>query len=135
MPSALHHLIIRGIERRQIFRHNNDRNNFLEWQSELEPQTKTACYACEKGRGKILNVRHQKAHDMSPNIESPGDIWGLHDFLTQERRQIDDKYDYRYSRLILVFARLMSEGWLKKEDLDGLKEDKISRIVNAANLL
>ncbi|UCF84818.1 MAG: hypothetical protein JSV50_04090 [Desulfobacteraceae bacterium] len=29
----------------------------------------------------------------------------------------------------------MSEGWIKKEDLDGLKEDKISRIVNAANFL
>ena len=29
----------------------------------------------------------------------------------------------------------MSEGWIKKEDLDGLKGDKISRIVNAANLL
>ena len=77
----------------------------------------------------------KKAHDMSSNIESPGDIWRLHGFLTQERRQIDDKYDYRYSRLILVFARLMSEGWIKKEDLEGLKEDKISKIVNAANFL
>ena len=72
---------------------------------------------------------------MSSNIESPVDIWRLHDFLAQERRQVDDKYDYRYSRLILVFVRLMSEGWIKKEDLDGLKEDKISRIVNTANLL
>ena len=77
----------------------------------------------------------KRTQDMSSNIESPVDIWKLHDFLTKERRQIDDKYDYRYSRLILVFARLMSEGWIKKEDLDGLKEDKISRIINAADLL
>lgn len=44
-PGVLHHVIIRGIERRKIFRDNRDRNNFLERLSELVPKTKTACYA------------------------------------------------------------------------------------------
>ncbi len=29
-PGALHHIIIRGIERRKIFRDNKDRDNFLD---------------------------------------------------------------------------------------------------------
>jgi len=29
MPGALHHLIVRGIERRKIFQDDQDRNNFL----------------------------------------------------------------------------------------------------------
>jgi len=44
-PGVLHHVIIRGIERRKIFRDNKDRNNLLDRLSDLLPATKTACYA------------------------------------------------------------------------------------------
>jgi len=44
-PGALHHVIIRGIERRKIFRSDDDRHNFLSRLSELIPETKTACFA------------------------------------------------------------------------------------------
>lgn len=44
-PGAVHHVIIRGIERRKIFRDSRDRNNFLERVSKLVPETNTACYA------------------------------------------------------------------------------------------
>ena len=52
----------------------------------------------------------------------------IHDFLTEELKKIEDKYDYRYSVLIFVFARLLKEGWLKESDLDGLDKDKIEKI-------
>jgi putative transposase len=44
-PGVLHHVIIRGIERRRIFKDNKDRDNLLERLSDLLPATKTACYA------------------------------------------------------------------------------------------
>jgi REP element-mobilizing transposase RayT len=44
-PGVLYHVIIRGIERRKIFRDNKDRNNLLDRLSDLLPTTKTACYA------------------------------------------------------------------------------------------
>ena len=44
-PGVLHHIIIRGIERRKIFRDNRDRENFLERLGKLLQQTKTGCYA------------------------------------------------------------------------------------------
>ena len=44
-PGILHHLIIRGIERRKVFRDAKDRENFLERLGNLLLETKTACYA------------------------------------------------------------------------------------------
>jgi REP element-mobilizing transposase RayT len=44
-PGLLHHVIIRGIERRRIFRDDVDREDFLERLSDLLPETKTQCYA------------------------------------------------------------------------------------------
>ena len=58
----------------------------------------------------------------------------LHDFLSKKRKEIDQKHDYRYSVLILVFARLMQEGWLKESDLEGLHKDKAYQIKALANL-
>ena len=43
-PGVLHHVIIRGIERRRIFRDDFDRENFLERLSILVPETQTICY-------------------------------------------------------------------------------------------
>ena len=44
-PGALHHVMIRGIERRRIFRDNQDRDNLLNRLEALLPETQTACYA------------------------------------------------------------------------------------------
>ena len=44
-PGLLHHIIIRGIERRKIFNDDKDRENFIERLSVLLPETKTECYA------------------------------------------------------------------------------------------
>jgi hypothetical protein len=76
----------------------------------------------------------KRLSDMIRDIASPEDIWHLHDFLSEKRVEIDEKYDYRYSVLIFVFARLMKEGWLKESDLDGLHEEKVSKIIAWANM-
>ena len=44
-PGALHHIIIRGIERKKIFRSDYDRENFVKRLSELICETKTDCFA------------------------------------------------------------------------------------------
>ncbi len=45
VPGVFHHIIIRGIEGRKIFRDNRDRENFLERLGTLLLGTKTGCYA------------------------------------------------------------------------------------------
>jgi putative transposase len=44
-PGVLHHVMIRGIERRKIFRNNKDRDDLIERLCNLVAQTETACYA------------------------------------------------------------------------------------------
>lgn len=44
-PGLLHHVMIRGIERRPIFDDDKDRKNFIGRLSILLPETRTRCYA------------------------------------------------------------------------------------------
>jgi hypothetical protein len=62
------------------------------------------------------------------NLSEPKEIWELEDYLSNKRREIDNKYDYRYSALIIVFGRLVREGWITLKDLEGLGEEKIQEI-------
>lgn len=62
------------------------------------------------------------------NIENPDDLWTLEAFLSEKRQEISQKYDYRYSVLLFVFAKLIAEGWLKIEDLNGINEEKTNQI-------
>ncbi len=70
----------------------------------------------------------RQTREMAGKMAEGDDLWRLHDFLTDKRREIDEKYDYRYSQLISVFARLIYQGWLSLEELEGLAEDKLTRI-------
>ena len=44
-PGLLHHIMIRGVERRKIFNDDKDRENLIERLSIVLPETKTQCYA------------------------------------------------------------------------------------------
>ncbi|CAB1070732.1 hypothetical protein D1AOALGA4SA_1014 [Olavius algarvensis Delta 1 endosymbiont] len=44
-PGALHHIIIRGIERKAIFKDTTDRKNFFERSGHIISETETSCYA------------------------------------------------------------------------------------------
>lgn len=44
-PGALHHIIVRGIEGRDIFRDDKDRNNFLERLGDILSENPTPCFA------------------------------------------------------------------------------------------
>jgi len=44
-PGALHHIIIRGIERRRIFSDDQDRDNFVERLGDIVTETQTCCFS------------------------------------------------------------------------------------------
>jgi hypothetical protein len=62
------------------------------------------------------------------SIATPTDLWALEDYLREQRRRFDELFDYRYSRLPLVFARLIREGHLDEARLSGLSEEKLEMI-------
>jgi REP element-mobilizing transposase RayT len=44
-PGALHHIIVRGIERRRIFSDDQDRDNFVERLGDIVIETQSCCFA------------------------------------------------------------------------------------------
>ena len=58
----------------------------------------------------------QETKQMANQINEPADLWDLEHYLTQRRKEIDRKYDYRYSQLTHVFGRLLHEKRLCEED-------------------
>lgn len=59
---------------------------------------------------------------------TPEDMWSVENFLREQRREIDQTFDYRYSQLIFVFGRLILDGRLNEGRLSGLSEDKLEEI-------
>jgi len=77
----------------------------------------------------------QEAKQKANQINEPVDLWALEHYLTQRRKEIDRKYEYKYSQLTHVFGRLLHEQRLREEDLLGLQEDKLKLIRSFATFL
>ena len=77
----------------------------------------------------------QEAKEKANQVNEPADLWALEHYLTQRRKEIDRKYEYKYSQLTRVFGRLLHEGLLKEQELRGLEEDKLKSIRSIAKFL
>ncbi len=74
--------------------------------------------------GEVMAEFKEKAQ----RAQEPDDLWAIEEWLAHRRREIDMKYDFRYSQLLRVFGVLLREGRITRQQLDGLAEDKLSRI-------
>jgi hypothetical protein len=72
---------------------------------------------------------------MASQIQHSSDLWDLEHYRTERRKEIDRKYDYRYSQLTHVFGRLLYEKRLHEDELRGLCEDKLNPICSFAKFL
>ena len=82
-----------------------------------------------------LHEAIQEAKEMANQIKEPADLWDLEHYLTERRKGINRKYEYRQSQLTHVFGRLLHEKRLSEEDLRGLREDKLKSIRSCAKFL
>ena len=65
-------------------------------------------------------------------MKEPADVWDLASYLTQRRKDIDQRYEFRSSRLTQVFGMLLSEGRILEQELRGLREDNFKAIRSCA---
>ena len=91
--------------------------------------------AFDAALGRELHEVIQQAMKMASQIQQSSDLWDLEHYLTQRRKEIDRKYDYRYSQLTQVFGRVLYEKRLREEELRGLREDKLKPIRSFAKFL
>ena len=105
--------------------------NYEKWSKKEKSIARSAFdEAYKKECHQIIGKLKAKARKLS----NPEDIWDFHDYLSEIRKEINNKYDYRYSVLIMVFAHLLRQQWLKIDDLEGLSVDKLDRIKSLANI-
>lgn len=71
--------------------------------------------------------------EMAVQLATSADTWDMHHFLSGRLRDIERKYDYRYSQLIVVFGRLLRESWIDEKDIEGLAAEKIEAIRRIAS--
>ncbi|WP_317616809.1 hypothetical protein [Nostoc sp. PA-18-2419] len=102
-----------------------------EW-STTEKQLAQAIF--KRAYEREINALIEEVRAKASAIAELDDMWRLHDFLSARRHDIDGKYDYRYSVLIFVFARLVKEGWLSLDELNELNKDKLTKIAALARM-
>jgi hypothetical protein len=100
-----------------------------------KPEKAIARRAFDAALGRELHEVIQRAKQMANEIQQSSDPWDLEHYLTQRRKEIDRKYDYRYSQLTHVFGRLLHECRLKEQELRGLDEGKLKSIRSVVQLL
>jgi DNA-binding MarR family transcriptional regulator len=76
--------------------------------------------ALQSALAKVMAEFKRRANAAS----TPSEMWEIEDYLRQQRREIDESFDYRYSQLPLAFARLIREGHLDESLLEGLSGEK-----------
>ena len=69
---------------------------------------------------------------LAAEIQQPEELWELERYLGDRRKEIDSRFDYRYSVLPFVFADLIRTGRLQEEELHGLSEEKLEHIRDLA---
>jgi Photoprotection regulator fluorescence recovery protein len=99
------------------------------------PEKVIARTAFDAALGRELHEVIQEAKKMASQIQHSSDLWDLEHYLTQRRKEIDRKYDFRSLRLIDVLWRLVYENRLSEEDLRGWREDKLKSIRSFAKFL
>jgi hypothetical protein len=97
-------------------------------------QKKAARAAFDLAVAKELKAIRREVEVILRNSGDDREVWRVHDYLSEKRQEIDQKYDYRYSVLISVFSRLVSEGWLTLDDLSGIGSEKLEMIRNVIAL-
>jgi hypothetical protein len=91
-------------------------------------EQKIAEEAFERAYQREIQALIKEVRQQANAIAQIEDMWHLHDFLSARRHEVDGKYDYQYSMLVFIFARLVKEGWLKLNELEGLDKSKIAKI-------
>lgn len=70
----------------------------------------------------------KSVRDKVNQISHISEIWHLNDFLSARRFDMDGKYDDREQEILFVLAKLMKQGWLSVDDLEGIATAKLVKL-------
>jgi|SRR3984893_362193 Photoprotection regulator fluorescence recovery protein len=79
----------------------------LKWSS-TEKAIARRCF--DRALRQELDAAIQSTKETAAKIRQASELWELEHHLTQFRKEIDRKFEYKYSTLVLVFANLVREA-------------------------
>src|SRR5437660_4969053 len=80
--------------------------------------------AWEAATAKVLAEFRKRAN----TVASAPEMWAVETWLREQRAEINEMFDYRYSQLPLFFAWAIRVGHVDEDRLAGLSEDKLKLI-------
>jgi Photoprotection regulator fluorescence recovery protein len=81
--------------------------------------------AFDRALRRELEATIREAKQMAEKIKEASELWELEQHLTKRRKEIDAKYEYKYSVRLVVLADLVREDRISLDELDGPAEDKL----------
>lgn len=97
-------------------------------------EKKAAHAAFDAALARECGAIRREVEAMLQRSSEPAEIWRVHDYLSEKRREIDYKYDFRYSVLLSVFGRLFAEGWVSEVEIARLTPEKVEQIKRSASV-
>ncbi len=77
----------------------------------------------------------REVKEKAAKLETAEEAWNLESWLSERRREINRKYDYRYSVLPIVFGTLLAQRRIRESDLEGLGPEKIRASRSLAEIM
>lgn len=102
-PGAVHHVIVRGIERRKIFWDDTDRNHFIERLSALIDESQTGCFA-----GALIPNHHHlllRTGNMSISRMMQRLLTGYVIFFNRRHNRTGHLFQNRYKSVVSIAIR------------------------------
>ena len=84
--------------------------------------------AFEKALNCELGTVIREAKERADRIREASELWEMERWLAERRESIDRMFDFRYSVLPFVFAKLLRDRRLSENDLHGLAKQKLDAI-------
>src|ERR1700683_1367516 len=106
-----------------------ERSDLVEVRKGPRAESLRRCLGARASRG------YSGSKEVANQIQQSSDLWDLEHYLTERRKEINRKYDFRGSRLVDVLGRLLYENRLGEGDLRGLREEKMKSIRSFAQFL
>lgn len=103
--------------------------------NQLSAKEKTiATQALKEAYEREISALIAHVRDRANSLTELEDLWYLHDLLSTKRFEIDGKYVYNSATFVFDSAKLVQEGWLAIEDLQGLPSVMLSKISALAKM-
>ena len=93
-----------------------------------QSEKKIARRVFDRALDRELTALVQETKTRVNQVSAPDQLWEIERWLANRRQEIGETYDYRYSVLPLVFAKLLHRRLLSEDDLTGFDSEKVELI-------